>query len=174
MVNAPKSLQIADIGRIGFWCPVPLGCDHLRRGRPSRHRLSDRVPANTSKEIARRRLLSPSDLIKSIDSERLHDNLSSAIRVFVTPRLSAQTLRSLLRGPGPGKREIFYGQSTTCTHGGSTTQGRQNDPGAAAYLSQLGHGVDCGTNPPREGLLRAANASSALLRGWPPRPPHGP
>lgn len=52
------------------------------------------------KEIAGSRDLTLSDLVASIDSERRHGNLSSAIRLFVLDHYRAQTVQSPSLQPG--------------------------------------------------------------------------
>ena len=64
------------------------------------------------KEIASSRDTSLSDLVAAIDSERRHNNLSSAIRLFVLDFYRNQ-LSQLIRNPALGEFELGglrYGQ----------------------------------------------------------------
>ena len=64
------------------------------------------------KEIASSRDTSLSDLVAAIDSERRHNNLSSAIRLFVLDFYRTQ-LSQLIRNPALGEFEpggLRYGQ----------------------------------------------------------------
>jgi predicted DNA-binding ribbon-helix-helix protein len=49
---------------------------------------------NALKEIARKRLMTLSELIGTIDSQRQHRNLSSALRIFVLEYYRSQIPRS--------------------------------------------------------------------------------
>jgi predicted DNA-binding ribbon-helix-helix protein len=60
---------------------------------------------NGLKEIARGRNISLSELIEAIDSERRHDNLSSAIRLFVLDFYRNQ-LADVQAGPDGAKGDL--------------------------------------------------------------------
>jgi predicted DNA-binding ribbon-helix-helix protein len=60
---------------------------------------------NGLKEIARGRNIALSELVKAIDSERQHDNLSSAIRLFVLDFYRKQ-LTDVQAGPDGAKGNL--------------------------------------------------------------------
>jgi predicted DNA-binding ribbon-helix-helix protein len=71
------------------------------------------------KEIAIGRDKTLSDLVAEIDSGRPHDNLSSAIRLFVLDHYRAQT-----NGHAESKRHQFYGRNKRSSGGAPISSAR--------------------------------------------------
>jgi len=76
---------------------------------------------NALKEIAKARNVTLSDLVGAIDSERQHENLSSAIRLFVLGVYCKQ-LSDLKEGPHGGINFLGGGMSLVEVEGSDATQ----------------------------------------------------